>query len=162
MHDHDDGPPGDRAQRFLIVDDDPVALMVLERLLAAAGYHDVRAISRDPLMFCSSRGVLVNDPLRFAPADMSGSVLHTDPPDHSFGRKWVNRESTPRGVAHFEPRILEPGGLPIGPIGRGIVDHEDVEIVRAALRQDAGDALGDVRLCVVGLDEEADVHGVSA
>ena len=47
MHDHDEGAPGERAQRFLIVDDDPVALTVLQRLLAVAGYHDVRATA-DP------------------------------------------------------------------------------------------------------------------
>lgn len=70
-------------------------------------YAEVRAISRDPRNFCSSRGVLVNDPLRFAPADMSGSVLHTDPPEHAEWRKLVNREFTPRGVAHFEPRVRE-------------------------------------------------------
>ena len=70
-------------------------------------YAEVRAISRDPLTFRSSRGVLVNDPLRFAPADMSGSVLHTDPPAHAQWRKLVNREFTPRGVAHFERRIRE-------------------------------------------------------
>jgi cytochrome P450 len=82
-------------------------------------YDDVRAISRDPLTFCSSRGVLVNDPLRFAVADMSGSVLHTDPPDHAVWRKLVNREFTPRGVAHFEPRIHELAAavLDAAPIG---------------------------------------------
>jgi cytochrome P450 len=72
-----------------------------------ARYDDVRAISRDPHSFCSSRGVLVNDPLRVSPADMSGSVLHTDPPEHAEWRKLVNREFTPRGVAHFEPRVRE-------------------------------------------------------
>ena len=70
-------------------------------------YTEVRAISRDPATFCSSRGVLVNDPLRVAPADMSGSVLHTDPPAHAEWRRLVNREFTPRGVAHFEPRVRE-------------------------------------------------------
>lgn len=68
-------------------------------------YADVRAISRDPATFCSSRGVLVNDPLRTAPADMSGSVLHTDPPEHAEYRKLVNREFTPRGIAHLEDRV---------------------------------------------------------
>ncbi len=68
-------------------------------------YADVRAISRDPATFCSSRGVLVNDPLRTAPADMAGSVLHTDPPEHAEYRKLVNREFTPRGIAHLEDRV---------------------------------------------------------
>lgn len=70
-------------------------------------YEDVRAISRDPVTFCSGRGVLVNDPLRRAPADMTGSVLHMDPPAHASYRRVVNREFTPRGVAHFEPRVRE-------------------------------------------------------
>ncbi|MGZ6885645.1 MAG: cytochrome P450 [Acidimicrobiia bacterium] len=73
-------------------------------------YEDVRAISKDPTTFCSSRGVLVNDPLRTPdvdPAAMAGSVLHTDPPAHREYRTVVNREFTPRGVAHFEPRIRQ-------------------------------------------------------
>ena len=74
-------------------------------VFTVARYSDVRSISRDPHTFCSSRGVLVNDPLRFAPADMAGSVLHADPPEHADYRKLVNREFTPRGVAHLEPRI---------------------------------------------------------
>ena len=76
-------------------------------VFTAARYEDVRAISRNPTDFCSSRGVLVNDPLRFKPADMSGSVLHMDPPDHAAYRKLVNREFTPRGVTGLEARIRE-------------------------------------------------------
>ena len=76
-------------------------------------YDDVRAISRDPHAFCSSRGVLVNDPLRFAPADMSGSVLHTDPPDHA-SRKALVRGGT--GPTHLTTTTGKPicqgvGGL---------------------------------------------------
>ena len=86
-----------------------------------ARYADVRAISRDPHTFCSSRGVLVNDPLRFAPADMSGSVLHTDPPEHAEYRKLVNREFTPRGIAGLEDRIraLAVEVLDEMPLGEG-------------------------------------------
>ena len=76
-------------------------------VFTVARYEQVRAISRNPTDFCSSRGVLVNDPLRFAPADMSGSVLHMDPPDHAAYRKLVNREFTPRGVGGLEARIRE-------------------------------------------------------
>ncbi len=76
-------------------------------VFTVARYEEVRAISRNPTDFCSSRGVLVNDPLRFAPADMSGSVLHMDPPDHAAYRKLVNREFTPRGVSGLEARIRE-------------------------------------------------------
>lgn len=78
-----------------------------EDVFTVARYEQVRAISRNPTDFCSSRGVLVNDPLRSAPADMSGSVLHMDPPDHAAYRKLVNREFTPRGVGGLEARIRE-------------------------------------------------------
>ena len=78
-----------------------------EDVFTVARYEQVRAISRNPTDFCSSRGVLVNDPLRLAPADMSGSVLHMDPPDHAAYRKLVNREFTPRGVGGLEARIRE-------------------------------------------------------
>ena len=77
-------------------------------------YEEVRAVSRDPSGFCSSRGVLVNDPLRTAPADMSGSVLHMDPPEHADYRRLVNREFTPRGIVGLEDRIRE--------LARGVLD----------------------------------------
>jgi hypothetical protein len=63
-----------------------------------------------------------------------------------------------RMPADFEPRVLEPRDFPTRPIRGGIIDHEHVEFVWPALRQNAGDALGDIRLGVVGLDEETDVH----
>jgi cytochrome P450 len=110
-------------------------------------YDDVRSISRDPLTFCSSRGVLVNDPVRFAPADMSGSVLHTDPPDHAVWRKLVNREFTPRGVAHFEPRIRELAAavLDAAPVGEefdavgALTAPFPVQVIAELLGVDDGD-----------------------
>lgn len=86
---------------------DAPVLEIDDGIFTVARYDDVRAISRDPATFCSSRGVLVNDPLRFAPADMSGSVLHMDPPEHASYRKLVNREFTPRGISGLEARVRE-------------------------------------------------------
>jgi cytochrome P450 len=43
-----------------------------------ARYDDVRAISRDPQQFSSTRGVLLNDPMRYG-KQIQGSVLHMDP-----------------------------------------------------------------------------------
>jgi cytochrome P450 len=70
-----------------------------------ARYDDVRAVSRDPATFCSSRGVLVLDPLRSGAGAKSGdapSVLFMDPPEHAQFRKLVSRAFTPRAVAHME------------------------------------------------------------
>jgi cytochrome P450 len=77
-------------------------------MYTVARYDDIREISRDPARFCSSMGVLVNDPMRTweRPAK-APSILHMDPPDHIGFRKLVNREFTPRAIARLEPRIRE-------------------------------------------------------
>lgn len=69
-----------------------------------ARYDDIREISRDPVRFCSGRGVLVNDPIREGIA-IEGSILHTDPPRHGEYRRLLNREFTPRAVGGMESRI---------------------------------------------------------
>src|SRR6187431_2333519 len=53
---------------------------------AITRYQDIRDISRDPARFCSSRGVLVNDPLREG-GTIEGSILHMDPPRHHEWRR---------------------------------------------------------------------------
>jgi cytochrome P450 len=69
-----------------------------------ARYDDVRDVSRDPERFCSSRGVLMNDPLRHG-GQVHGSILHLDPPAHAPWRRLVSRRFTPRAVAGLEDRI---------------------------------------------------------
>jgi cytochrome P450 len=71
---------------------------------ALTRYDDVRDVSRDPERFCSSRGVLVNDPLRTG-ATVGASIIHMDPPDHPVWRKIVSRRFTPRAVAELEDRV---------------------------------------------------------
>lgn len=69
-------------------------------------YDDIREVSRQPELFSSRQGALINDPLRSsAPYDDAGSILHLDPPLHASYRKLLNREFTPRAAAHFEPAI---------------------------------------------------------
>ncbi len=75
--------------------------------LAISRYDDIRAISRDPMRFVSSRGVLINDPLRSdgsAPPN-TFSILHLDPPVHAQYRKIVNRQFTPRSAAGLEGAV---------------------------------------------------------
>ncbi len=69
-------------------------------------YDDIRAISRQPEVFSSRRGALVNDPLRGSePNDASGSLLHLDPPIHADYRKLLNRRFTPRAAGSMEDGI---------------------------------------------------------
>ena len=77
-------------------------------MIAITRYADIREISRDPARFCSSRGALVNDPMRTStPPLKAPSIIHMDPPDHVGFRKLVNREFTPRAITSLEPRIRE-------------------------------------------------------
>ena len=77
---------------------------------AVSRYHDIREISRDPMRFCSGRGVLVNDPLREG-GTIAGSILHMDPPRHNQWRRILNREFTGRALGRIEDQIR---GLTIG------------------------------------------------
>jgi cytochrome P450 len=83
-------------------------------------YDDIREISRQPEVFSSRYGALVNDPLRSStPNDEAGSILHLDPPLHASYRKLLNREFTPRAVTRLEPAIVAAtaaafAALPVG------------------------------------------------
>jgi cytochrome P450 len=69
-------------------------------------YEDIRAISRQPALFSSRHGALVNDPLRGRePNDASGSLLHLDPPLHAEYRTLLNRRFTPRAAGLLEPAV---------------------------------------------------------
>jgi len=69
-------------------------------------YQDIRTISRQPLVFSSRRGALVNDPLRGRqPNDAAGSLLHLDPPLHAEYRRLLNRRFTPRAAALLQPAV---------------------------------------------------------
>jgi cytochrome P450 len=93
---------------------------------AVSRYHDIREISRDPERFCSSRGALVNDPLRSG-GSIEGSILHMDPPRHAEWRRLLNREFTPRAVSGMEPQIRERAIHLLEAIPRGeVVDLVDV------------------------------------
>jgi cytochrome P450 len=93
---------------------------------AVSRYQDIRAISLDTDRFCSSRGVLVNDPLRQGHA-VEGSILHMDPPRHSEWRRILNRNFSGRALRQMEDQVraLIVGlldGLPRGEV----VDLVDV------------------------------------
>ncbi len=71
-------------------------------------YADIQRVSKQPELFCSSRGVIVNDPIRL----MGGlatppSILHLDPPAHNRYRRIVSGAFTPRMIAALDGRIRE-------------------------------------------------------
>ena len=78
-----------------------------DRARLVARYADIREISRDPARFCSSRGVLANDPIREG-GTIEGSILHLDPPRHAEYRRLLNREFTGRAVGRMEARGSQP------------------------------------------------------
>jgi cytochrome P450 len=67
------------------------------------GHADVLAVSKDPDLFCSSRGVLMNDRDRVVAA--ADSILYVDPPVHSRYRKLVSGGFTARRVAALEGQV---------------------------------------------------------
>ena len=70
---------------------------------ALTRHADVLAVSRDPELFCSSGGVLMNDRERNVVA--ADSILYVDPPVHSRYRKLVSRGFTARRVAALEEQV---------------------------------------------------------
>ena len=71
---------------------------------AIVRYEDVRAISRDPLTYCSGQGVQFADiPVELLEA--SQSFLATDAPRHTKLRGLVSAAFTPRQVARIEAGI---------------------------------------------------------
>jgi cytochrome P450 len=73
---------------------------------ALAKHADVDMVSRNPQLFGSSQGVIVNDPMRNG--TMPGtppSIIYMDPPVHVRYRRLVSKAFTPRMVAALEPRI---------------------------------------------------------
>jgi cytochrome P450 len=70
---------------------------------ALTRHADVLTVSRDPELFCSSGGVLMNDRERNVMA--ADSILYVDPPVHNRYRKLVSRGFTARRVAALEEQV---------------------------------------------------------
>jgi cytochrome P450 len=86
----------------------PVYWSPSAKLWALSRYADIQRVSRDPGLFCSRRGVIVNDPMRLVgELPTPPSILHMDPPAHNRYRKLVSGAFTPRMVTMLEPRVRE-------------------------------------------------------
>lgn len=132
---------------------------------AVTRYDDVRAVSRDPERFCSGQGVLLHDPKRDG-AELPGSVLHMDPPQHAEWRKVASRWFTPRAVARLEQRVRAVVGEVLDEVPPGqAVDLVDavtapipVLVIAELLGLGAADR-ADLRrwsdACIEGADDDA-------
>jgi cytochrome P450 len=73
---------------------------------ALSKHADVDAVSRNPELFCSSQGVVVNDPMRDGSMPVTPpSIIYMDPPAHVRYRRLVSKAFTPRMVKTLEPSI---------------------------------------------------------
>ena len=84
---------------------------------ALSKYHDIRAVSKNPGLFCSGKGITLHD----APmADDSveygqSSMIYMDPPEHIRNRKLISTLFMPRHLQKLEPHIQQ--------LARNIVDR---------------------------------------
>lgn len=85
--------------------EDPVHLVdgPAGRFWAVTRHADVLAISKNPVTFCSGKGVLLTDLTR--PMLSTDSILYLDPPQHSKHRKLVSPSLSVRRVAELEGRV---------------------------------------------------------
>lgn len=79
-------------------------------------YEDVRHVSGRPMLFSSTKGITIPDPVLPEPVQ-EGNLIFTDPPRHRQLRKLINSGFTRRQVALLEPKVRD--------IVKGILDDID-------------------------------------
>jgi cytochrome P450 len=80
-------------------------------------HADVLAVSRDPVTFCSSQGILIMDLGRELP-DIPGAMLYIDPPTHQRYRRLAQPAFAPSRVRALEGAVRQRareliGALPV-------------------------------------------------
>jgi cholest-4-en-3-one 26-monooxygenase len=80
-------------------------------------YDDLKWVSKNPALFVSGRGNLIEDP-QPGELDVTRSMITMDPPDHPRFRKLVSGGFTPRVVADHEVRIREIVGEILDSVAR--------------------------------------------
>jgi len=111
----------------------PVYRCERARLWAISKHADVMRVSRNPEIFCSARGILINDGLRGeTPMEVPPSIIYMDPPQHNRYRKLVSRAFTPGMVAGLEGRTRAIARESLDAIRSGET-HDFVETVAVPL-----------------------------
>lgn len=81
-------------------DNDPVAWDEVNGTWLLSKYADVAYVSKNPKLFCSGKGVMVD-------ADIPISIVTMDDPEHTLMRGLVSRGFTPRMIAPLEDKIRD-------------------------------------------------------
>ncbi len=75
---------------------------------AITRYADIVAVLRTPQIYSSWRGgVLLDDPPPEFLARLRESMMNSDPPDHTWLRRLVNKALNPRRIALLDTRVAE-------------------------------------------------------
>jgi len=90
---------------------------------AIASHADVLAVSKDPVTFCSGKGILLRDIGRELP-DTPGALLYYDPPDHGRMRGLVQPAFAPSRIRALEAQIRARARLLLDEVNLG--DTTDV------------------------------------
>ena len=111
----------------------PVYRCERARLWAISKHADIMRVSGNPEIFCSARGILINDGLRGeTPMEVPPSIIYMDPPQHNRYRKLVSRAFTPGMVAGLEGRTRAIARESLDAIRSGET-HDFVETVAVPL-----------------------------
>ena len=71
-------------------------------------YSDIRYVSKNPKLFCSSKGITLHDGRQIVEAGVEygqHSILYMDPPEHIRYRKLISTAFLPRNLRRLEPHI---------------------------------------------------------
>jgi cytochrome P450 len=89
-------------------------------------HADVWEVSTDPVRFCSSKGILLQD-IGVEMPEMPPTLLNIDPPSHTRYRTLVQPAFTPSRIRAFEPQLRARARALVEPLPKG----EVVDIVPA-------------------------------
>jgi len=74
---------------------------------ALSRWEDIRQVSIQPELFCSSEGIMIPEAGNDETQQQVDSLIFTDPPRHRALRKMVKRSFMPANLRRLEPRIRE-------------------------------------------------------
>jgi cytochrome P450 len=97
--------------------DAPVAWNATQGFWALSRWDDVMAVSTDPKMFCSGRGILVME--IGTSYDSPPTMMHTDPPEHTAYRKLVQPGFAPGRMRALEGDVRRRAKLLVDEIEPG-------------------------------------------
>lgn len=101
----------------------PVVHLTALDLYAVSRFADVRRVLADQRVFSSARGVVQNAAMNAA---MAGSIVGTDPPEHTRLREILGRPLTPAKLAPMRDRLSQ---LSAGQVDRILKEGDAVEAV---------------------------------